>query len=154
MPSEKHLNKLLLTTFLCLVYPVLCLHAEKQPDPDHKLTGTEIRTEKWVGLDLGTPHVIKRVGWKLLNDDADPESIVLGLFEGSNREDFVDAIPLYMITEEGTVGAMSYANVLVSRGFRYVRWCAPSGSQSDVCELEFYGHVVSLRSIPEATLSH
>lgn len=141
MPSEKHLNKLLLTTFLCLVYPVLCLHAEKQPDPDHKLTGTEIGTEKWVGLDLGTPHVIKRVGWKLLNDDADPESVVLGLFEGSNREDFVDAIPLYMITEEGTVGAMSYANVLVSRGFRYVRWCAPSGSQSDVCELEFYGHV-------------
>ncbi|MBR6032920.1 MAG: CotH kinase family protein [Bacteroidaceae bacterium] len=99
------------------------------------------RSHAWVGLDLGTPHVITRVGWSPRNGGVGPSRVVLGLFEGSNREDFMDAIPLYMITEKGTIGVMSYADVHVSRGFRYVRWCAPADSRCNIAELEFYGHV-------------
>ena len=94
----------------------------------------------WVGLDLGTPHVITQVGWSPCNSKSGPKSVQLGLFEGSNREDFMDAIPLYMITEQGVVGAFSSADVKVSRGFRYVRWCGPAGSRCNVAEIEFYGH--------------
>ena len=134
---EKH-GHLLLMTLLCFMLPLQWLHAEKL---DRKLTGTVIGSDEnsrsWVGMDLGMPHVIKRVGWCPQYDDS---SVVLGLFEGSNREDFLDAIPLYMITEEGTVGLFSYADVEVSRGFRYVRWCAPADTQSDIAEIEFYGH--------------
>ena len=176
MPSEKHLNKLLLTIFFCLVHPVLGLHAERPIDTGTKLTGTVMGTEKcydfdtqsvsydvntaanafdgnlatfvatyekshtWVGLDLGSPHVITRVGWCPRNSFDGPEHVVLGIFEGSNREDFMDAIPLYMITEGGTAGIMSYANVTVTRGFRYVRWCGPADSRCNVAELEFYGY--------------
>lgn len=98
------------------------------------------KSHTWVGLDLGTPHVISKVGWSPRNDSEGPKHVVLGIFEGSNREDFMDAIPLYMITEEGTIGVMSHASVRVTRGFRYVRWCGPADSRCNVAELEFYGH--------------
>ena len=97
------------------------------------------RSHTWAGLDLGYPHVITRVGWSPRNG-VGPDRVVLGIFEGSNREDFMDAVPLYMVTERGTVGVISYADIHVSRGFRYVRWCAPADSRCNIAELEFYGH--------------
>ncbi|MBR1499729.1 MAG: CotH kinase family protein [Bacteroidaceae bacterium] len=97
------------------------------------------RSHTWVGLDLGTPHVITRVAWSPRSGGGS-KSVLLGIFEGSNREDFMDAIPLYMVTKEGTAGVMSYADVHVSRGFRYVRWCGPADSRCNIAELEFYGH--------------
>lgn len=130
--------KVLLTAILCCMLPLQGLHAEKT---DQKLTGaamgSDANSRSWIGLDLGMPHVITRVGWKLLNNNS---SVVLGLFEGSNREDFMDAIPLYMITEEGTSGQFAYTDVQVSRGFRYVRWCAPPDARSNIAEVEFYGY--------------
>ena len=131
-------GRLLLMAFLCSVLPLQGLHAEKL---ERKLGGTVIGSDansrSWTGLDLGSPHVIIRVGWCRKDGSG---STVLGLFEGSNREDFMDAIPLYMITQEGATGQFTYADVPVTRGFRYVRWCAPAGSDSSVAEVEFYGY--------------
>lgn len=94
----------------------------------------------WVGLDLGTPHVITRVGWMPRNASTGPQSVVLGLFEGSNREDFMDAVPLYMISAAGTIHEMSYADLPGTKGFRYVRYIGPSEARCNIAELEFYGH--------------
>ena len=138
MKVNVNIGRLLLV--LCLLCSFGGLYADKT---DKTLTGRVISSDansrSWVGLDLGTPHVINRVGWRPKKNAPEPNSVVLGLFEGSNREDFMDAIPLYMITEEGTAGLFSYADVEVSRGFRYVRWCAPAETQSDVADVEFYG---------------
>ena len=138
--GKNNVGRLLLLTFLCLILPLQRLQADST---ERKLIGTEMGSDEngrsWVGLDLGAPHVIIRVGWQPLVD-AEEGSVVLGIFEGSNREDFMDAIPLYMIKNEGTVGEFSYANVQVSRGFRYVRWCAPAETSSDIAEIEFYGY--------------
>ena len=126
---------------LCSILPLQGLYADNS---EKALTGTLMGSDEngrsWVGLDLGTPYVIERVGWCPQEGASEQGSVVLGLFEGSNREDFMDAIPLYMIKEEGTVGEFSYANVRVTRGFRYVRWCAPADTNSDVAEVEFYGY--------------
>lgn len=94
----------------------------------------------WVGLDLGTPHVITRVGWMPRNYSTGPQSVVLGVFEGANSEDFMDAVPIYMITAAGTVHQMSYADLSVSKGFRYVRYVGPSNARCNIAELEFYGN--------------
>ena len=98
------------------------------------------RSYTWTGLDLGTPHVITKVGWSPRNDSQGPKRVVLGVFEGSNREDFMDALPLYIITEQGVIGQMSYASVSCSAGFRYVRYVGPSDARCNIAELEFYGH--------------
>ena len=98
------------------------------------------RSYTWTGLDLGTPHVITKVGWSPRNDGQGPKRVLLGVFEGSNREDFMDALPLYIITEQGVIGQMSYAPVSCSAGFRYVRYVGPSDARCNIAELEFYGH--------------
>ena len=98
------------------------------------------RSYTWVGLDLGTPYVITRVGWSPRNDSNGPKRVVLGVFEGANREDFMDALPLYIIDEQGTVKKMSYADVDCSAGFRYVRYVGPSDCRCNIAELAFYGH--------------
>ena len=98
------------------------------------------RSYTWVGLDLGTPHVITRVGWSPRNDGLGEGRVVLAVFEGANREDFMDAVPIYINKERGTIGQMSYADISCSRGFRYVRYVGPSDSRCNIAEVEFYGH--------------
>ena len=76
------------------------------------------RSYTWTGLDLGTPHVITRVGWSPRNDSQGEKRVLLGVFEGANREDCMDALPPYVIDEKGPIGTISYADVNCSRGFR------------------------------------
>ena len=98
------------------------------------------RSYTWTGLDLGSPHVITKVGWSPRNDVHGEDRVVLGVFEGSNREDFMDALPLFIIKERGTIGMISHADVDCSAGFRYVRYVGPSDARCNIAEIEFYGH--------------
>ena len=98
------------------------------------------RSYAWVGLDLGKPYVITRIGWSPAQRNRGAERILLGVFEGANTPDFMDALPLYMISKKGTFGKMDYADVTCSKGFRYVRYVGPSDERCNIAELEFYGH--------------
>ena len=69
------------------------------------------RSYTWAGLDLGEPHVITRVGWSPRNDSQGEKRVQLGVFEGANSPDFMDALPLYVIGERGTIGTISHADV-------------------------------------------
>ena len=96
------------------------------------------RSNTWVGLDLGEPHVITRVGWCPRSGQS--ARVQLALFEGSNREDFMDAVPLYLIPEATQENTMTYADVNVSRGFRYVRYVGPNDARCNIGEIAFYGY--------------
>lgn len=97
------------------------------------------RSLTWVGLDLGTPHIIKKVAWSPRNDSQGARRVRLGVFEGANNEDFSDGVPLYLIPEDGQIGVMSSAAVEVTRPFRYVRYIGPNNARCNVAEVEFYG---------------
>ena len=97
------------------------------------------RSNTWCGLDLGQTYVIDKVGWSPRNDGVGPNRVVLGVFEGANSPDFMDAVPLYIIDRAGTVGQMSYAPVTCSRGVRYVRYVGPHDARCNIAEVEFYG---------------
>lgn len=120
------------------------------------------RSYAWVGLDLGSPHVISRVGWSPRNAVGyGPNRVVLGIFQGANSPDFMDAVPIYMITEKGIIGQISYADVNCSRGFRYVRYVGPSDVRCNIAEIEFYGeagagddsHMYQLTNIPTVCIN-
>lgn len=96
------------------------------------------RSRTWVGLDLGRPCVITKVGW--CPRESQPGRVQLGLFEASNSPDFMDAVPLYLIPVGGTANKMDYADVNVSRGFRYVRYVGPNNVRCNIAELQFYGY--------------
>jgi len=98
------------------------------------------RSLTWVGMDLGSKHVITRVGWSPRNDSHGPERVQLAVFEGANSADFSDAVPLYMNDMKGTIGKYDYADVNVSRGFRYVRYVGPNNGRCNIAEVEFYGY--------------
>ncbi len=97
------------------------------------------RSYTWVGLDLGKSYVIDKVGWSPRNDGLGPKRVQLGVIQGANSEDWLDAVPLYIITGEGTIGVMSYGDVDCSKGFRYVRFVSTSDARCNIAELEFYG---------------
>lgn len=101
---------------------------------------TNARHNTWAGLDLGTPHVITRVGWSPRNDGLGPGRVQLAVFEGSNRADFMDAVPLYIVPDKGTIGKVSYADLKTTQAFRYVRYVGPHDARCNVAEVEFYGH--------------
>lgn len=95
------------------------------------------RSRTWVGLDLGTPHVITKVGYSpRIGQEGRVE---LALIEGANKPDFSDALPLAIIKQKGTARQMTYINIRFSRGVRYVRYVGPNDARCNLSELEFYG---------------
>lgn len=116
-------------------------NADKAFDGDPSTYSSSTYNFGWAGLDLGERHVITRVGW--MPRDNVPSRMILGVFEGANSPDFMDALPIHIIrsvSEVGKPGEMSYAEVTCSQGFRYVRYVGPASSFAHVAELEFYGH--------------
>lgn len=120
-------------------------------------SGTAFRATRadraWAGLDLGEQYIITKVKWMA----ADNESwkVNLGIFEGANKEDFSDAIPIHMIIGSKGAGEWNEADIACSRGFRYVRYVGPrrltnaadgngaggsEGSHAEMAELRFFGH--------------
>ncbi len=98
------------------------------------------RDLQWIGLDLGEPHVITRVEYMPTPSTQGRDRMVLSLFEGANSPDFMDAVPLYLISERPGKDVFTGADVNVSRGFRYIRYVGGTGSFCNVAELRFYGH--------------
>jgi len=95
----------------------------------------------WAGLDLGKTYVITKVGFAAGTRSNGPERTQLGLFEGANEPDFSDALPLFLIKDIAPANEMTYADVNVSRAFRYVRYKGIEGTRSTMAELEFWGYV-------------
>ena len=160
---DMNLRKLLIVTFVLVLFNnnKVCAY---NGDVDHLLEGTLIysgnsssaayafdddpttyysamsRDLQWIGLDLGAPHVITRVEYMPMSSTQGRDRMVLSLFEGANSPDFMDAVPLYLISERPDKDVFSRADVNVSRGFRYIRYVGGTGSFCNVAELRFYGH--------------
>ncbi len=117
------------------------------------------RSQTWVGLDLGEPHVITKVGYS--PRITQPTRVVTALIEGANKPDFSDALPLYIIKETAEERTMTYADVSCSRGFRYVRYVTPNDKRCNLAELEFYGykgagddsHLYQLTNLPTVVIN-
>ena len=96
------------------------------------------RSNTWVGLDLGRKCVITGVGYASRAGRAD--RLQLGIFEGSNSPDFLDAVPLYIIKDKPSDNVLVNDSVHVSRAFRYVRYVGPNNARCNIAEVCFYGH--------------
>ena len=121
------------------------------------LSGTLLGGDGWRGLDLGQPYVITQVGWK----PTSTTTAELGMFEGANSPDFIDALPLYMHDGASQANQMNYAEVNCSRGFRYVRYRkSDNKGEYKISSLEFYGdlgagddsHLAQLTNLPTVVI--
>ena len=96
------------------------------------------RSGTWVGLDLGSKHIITKIGYS--PRITQPHRVELALIEGANKPDFSDALPIYMIRQAAPERKMTYSETSCSRGFRYVRYVSPNDVRCNLAELEFYGY--------------
>lgn len=96
------------------------------------------RSYTWAGLDLGEKHVITAVAY--CPRQGYPGRSVMGMFEGANSPDFMDAVPLHIIDRQPQENMMTKDAVECSRGFRYVRYVGPSDVRCNIAELEFHGY--------------
>lgn len=95
------------------------------------------RSGTWVGLDLGSKHIITNIGYspRIGNEGR----MQLAIVEGANEPDFSDALPIYMIKDTPVAGKMHYDEISCTRGFRYVRYVTPNDARCNLAELRFYG---------------
>ena len=96
-------------------------------------------SKSWFGLEFEKPCVITKIRYASDTKVDSYTKMKGGWFEGANREDFKDAIPLYWITEEPVKGEWNEAKVRISRGFRYVRYKGPFNDHTRIAELQFFG---------------
>ena len=96
------------------------------------------RSGTWVGLDLGSRHIITKVGYSPRITQS--HRVELALIEGANKPDFSDALPIHMIKQAAPENQMTYEQTSCSRGFRYVRYVSPNDVRCNLAELEFYGY--------------
>ena len=96
------------------------------------------RSGTWVGLDLGTKHVITKIAYAPRPDHT--QRLLLAVFEGANNPDFSDAVPLLMITQSPPARVLTAQNLNCSKGFRYVRYIGPNDVRCNIAEIEFYGY--------------
>ena len=115
--------------------------ASKAFDDDPSTYFTSVNsTRQWVGLDLGSPHVITRISYTPSAVYNGPDCMLLSLFEGGNDPNFMDAVPLYFISGKPKAKTETTVYVNVSRGIRYIRYVGGAGSYCNVAELKFYGY--------------
>ena len=96
------------------------------------------RSHTWVGVDLGAPAVIRRIGYAPRRGMAN--RMLLGVFEGANEADFSDAVPLYIVAETPADGKLTTVNVRCNRGFRYVRYVGPHDQRCNISEIRLVGN--------------
>ena len=96
------------------------------------------RSGTWVGLDLGSKHVITKIGYSPRITQS--HRVELAMIEGANNPDFSDALPIHMIKQSAPERQMTYEQTSCSRGFRYVRYVSPNDVRCNLAELEFYGY--------------
>ena len=140
-----------------IVLILCCLAVSVLASADELLTGTPLSGDGWRGLDLGAPYVITQVGW----NPTSTTTAELGLFEGANSPDFMDALPLYMHDGASQANQMNYAPVNCSRGFRYVRYRkSDNKGEYKISALEFRGiagagddnHLAQLTNLPTVVI--
>ena len=92
----------------------------------------------WIGLDLLSEYYITKIGWA--QNNGNKSNYLLGIFEGSNNETFYDALPLYMIKEEGKINELNYIHIYTNKAFRYIRYIGPTNKYCIISEIEIYGY--------------
>lgn len=95
----------------------------------------------WVGLDLGSQQVVKKV--RIFPRPDKTERMQGCKIEGANKDDFSDAVTLYTITEKPTHTGPTVYDITNSNSFRYLRCIASDTYECNLAELEFYADTES-----------
>ena len=92
----------------------------------------------WVGRKFPSKYIITRIEWAQAEDDHN--NYLLGVFEGANTKNFLDAVPLYMIITKGKIREINSIDIDFKKKFEYFRYVGPSGKYCKISHLMVYGY--------------
>ena len=100
---------------------------------------SHLASKGWVGLDLGEPCNLTRIGWAPAHEHDGEKKTILGVFEVANKEDFSDAIPIQVVKNAPQVNRLNYITLETDGSYRYIRYIGPENSRCLISELRVWG---------------
>jgi uncharacterized delta-60 repeat protein len=97
-----------------------------------------VATGGWVGLDLGSPQVVREVVFAPRANFA--YRMLGGEIQASNSPDFTTGVAIVgTIATTPAPGVLTPLTLTSTVAYRYYRYIGPAGSYDDIAELAFYG---------------
>ena len=93
----------------------------------------------WLDIDLNSEFIITKIGWKI-DDEENSKNHLLHIILGSNNPNFLEAIPLTMITTVGKKDEINYYKIYTNKAFRYLRYIGPNEHFFSIYNIEIYGY--------------
>ena len=92
-------------------------------------------------IEIEPNFIITKIIWEKTVDDN--FNYLLGIFEGSNDETFLDSIPISIIKEP--IKKINYLDINISKKYKYIRYIPPNKNNSSIIPIKIYGFQLSIK---------
>ena len=107
-------------------------------EPELKQSNTEESLGQFKVIELESDFIVTKISWT--KKENYKFNYLLGIFEGANDPSFMDAIPIGIIKEEGSLDKSNYINIVIPFSFKYIRYVPPNRNNTDINPIQIYGY--------------
>ena len=107
-------------------------------EPELKQSNTEESLGQFNVIELESDFIVTKISWT--KKENYKFNYLLGIFEGANDPSFMDAIPIGIIKEEGSLDESNYVNIDIPFSFKYIRYVPPNRNNTDINPIQIYGY--------------
>ena len=107
-------------------------------EPELKQSNTKESLGQFNVIELESDFIVTKISWT--KKENYKFNYLLGIFEGANDPSFMDAIPIGIIKEEGSLDESNYVNIDIPFSFKYIRYVPPNRNNTDINPIQIYGY--------------
>ena len=89
-------------------------------------------------IEIKPNYIITGIKWKKI--DNYKKNYLLGVFEGSNDESFMDGTPIAILKEQLLSKNVNYIHLNSSKSYKYIRYIPPNKNNSSIIPLKIFGY--------------
>ena len=107
-------------------------------EPELKQSNAEESLGENKIIELESDFIVTKISWT--KKENYKFNYLLGIFEGANDPSFMDAIPIGIIKEEGSLDHSNYVNIDFPFSFKFIRYVPPNRNNTDINPIKIYGY--------------
>ena len=89
-------------------------------------------------IEINPNYIITQISWTKTEDYL--LNYLLGVFEVSNDRNFLNAIPIAIIKEEGLFNEVNYIDINIPNTYKYIRYKPPNKNNTKISPIKIYGY--------------
>ena len=89
-------------------------------------------------IEIKPNYIITQINWTKKEDYS--LNYLLGVFEGSKENSFIDGIPIGIIKPKGELNKINNLEINTSETFKYIRYIPPNRNLTDISPIKIYGY--------------